>query len=83
MRTLIVALAIASLTTPALAQDVSPGMSQGMSRGGKHRGGGASTTAQPQNKANEKDYKAALDRVPASNQKFDPWQTMRPGDAKH
>ena len=79
MRTLIVGLAIASLMTTALAQDVSPGMS----RGGKHRGSGASTTAQPQNKANEKDYKAALDRVPASTQKFDPWQTMRPGDAKH
>lgn len=43
---------------------------------------GADQKAQPvQYKANDKDYKAALDRLP--EQKFDPWGTMRPGDAKH
>jgi len=74
MRTLIVVtLAIMSLTAPALSQD--------MSHGAKHRAA-APKTEQPQNKADEKDYKAALDRLPASPQKFDPWQTMRPGDVK-
>ena len=72
MRTLIVALTIALLIVPAF--------SQGMSHGSKHRG--SEQKAQPtQNKANEKDYKSALDRLP--DQKSDPWGTIRPGDAKH
>jgi hypothetical protein len=33
-------------------------------------------------KANDKDYKAALDRMPAPTQKYDPWGTMRPADQK-
>jgi len=72
MRTLIVAIAILSFTPPAF--------SQSMGRGGKHRGA-EQKTAQPVNKANEKNYKSALDRIPA--QKYDPWGTMRPGDAAH
>ena len=34
-------------------------------------------------KANDKDYKAALERVPAPTQKYDPWGGMRPADDKH
>ena len=75
MRTLIVALTVVLLTVPAFSQGM-----QGMSHGSKHRG--ADQKAQPvQNKANEKDYKSALDRLP--DQKSDPWGTIRPGDAKH
>jgi hypothetical protein len=74
MRTLIAALAIVSLTAPALCQEM-PG-------GNKHRGA-APKTEQPKNKADEKDYKAALERVPTSGQKYDPWQTMRPDERKH
>lgn len=73
MRRLMLALALASLMLPALAQE-GP-------RGGKHRGGGEQKTAQPKTKANDKDYKSALDRLP--DQKYDPWGTTRPGDAKH
>ena len=74
MRTLIVTLTMVSLTAPAFGQE--------MGRGNKHRGT-APKTEQPKNKADEKDYKAALDRVPAPTKKYDPWQTVRPDDRKH
>jgi len=74
MRTLLIALAVASLTLSAHAQEGG--------RGSKHRGGGDQKAAQqPKNKANDKDYKSALDRLP--DQKYDPWGTTRPSDAKH
>lgn len=73
MRRLIIALAVALLTLPALAQEGG--------HGSKHRGGGEPKTEQTKNKANEKDYKSAIDRLP--DQKYDPWGTARPGDAKH
>jgi hypothetical protein len=74
MRTLMIALAVALLTLPALAQEGG--------RGSKHRGGGEQKTEQQtKTKANDKDYKSALDRLP--DQKYDPWGTARPSDAKH
>ena len=39
-------------------------------------------TDTPAVKANDNDYKAALDRMPAPTQKYDPWGTMRPVDQK-
>ena len=33
-------------------------------------------------KANDKDYKAAIDRLPTPAQKYDPWGGMRPADPK-
>jgi hypothetical protein len=71
MRPFVIALTVALLTLPALAQE-GP-------RGGKHRGG-EQNTEQPKSKVNEKDYKSALDRIP--QQKYDPWGTTRPGDTK-
>ena len=71
MRTLIVALTVVSLAAPALCQE--------MPRGSKHRAP-APKTDQPKNKTDEKDYKSALDRLPAKT--YDPWQAVRPGDAK-
>ncbi|HUI95172.1 MAG TPA: hypothetical protein VLX44_05425 [Xanthobacteraceae bacterium] len=74
MRALMIALAVALLTLPALAQEGG--------RGSKHRGGGEQKTEQQtKSKADEKDYKSALDRIP--EQKYDPWGTTRPSDAKH
>jgi hypothetical protein len=73
MRTLIIALAVALLTLPALAQEGG--------RGSKHRGGEQKTEQQTKSKANEKDYKSALDRLP--DQKYDPWGAARPSDTKH
>jgi hypothetical protein len=69
MRILIVALAIASLSLapPALA------------RGNKQHAA-AQKTEEPKNKADEKGYKSALDRLPT--QKYDPLGAVRPPDAK-
>jgi hypothetical protein len=64
-----------SLTMPALAQEEGAGVT-------RHHGRAApKKTDTPAVKANDKDYKAALDRMPA--QKYDPWGTMRPADDKH
>ena len=40
-------------------------------------------TETPAVKANDRDYKAALDRMLAPTQKYDPWGTMRPTNDKH
>ena len=71
MRILVILLTIVALATPSLAQGT---------RGGRHQ-----KTEQKADdskpKANDKDYKAALDRLPAPTQKYDAWRTVRP-DAK-
>ena len=68
MRILVTVLTILVLATPAFA------------RGAKHQ-----KTEQKADdsklKANDKDYKAALDRLPTPTQKYDAWRTVRP-DAK-
>ena len=67
VRTLAIASIIAALATPVLAQD--------MAGGNKHHGAPKKNTEQPKVPANDKDYKSALDRLPA--QKYDPWGTAR------
>jgi hypothetical protein len=69
MRGLMAAAIIALLTVPAY--------SQGMSGGKKHRGQEQKTDGQKKN-PDDKAYKAALDRIPVPNKKYDPWQNMRP-----
>jgi hypothetical protein len=71
MRIVAIALAIASLTAPL--------SSQAMARGNKQHAA-EQKTAEPKNKADEKGYKSALDRLPT--QKYDPWGPVRPPDAK-
>jgi hypothetical protein len=69
MRISLILLTIVALATPALAQGM---------RGGRHQ----KTEQKADNsmpRANDKDYKAALDRMP--EQKYDAWRTVRP-DAK-
>jgi len=65
MRSLVVSLiAVAFLSGPALAQ----------------RGKGHSTHEQPkkeEKKVSDKDYKSALDRIPKSDEKPDPWKNVR------
>jgi hypothetical protein len=69
MRILVILLTTVALATPALARG-----------GGSHQ-----KTEQKADdskpKANDKDYKAALDRLPVPTQKYDAWRTVRP-DAK-
>ena len=72
MRIFVIALTIASLTAPALSQD--------MAGSNKHHGAGAKKVEAPKQKADEKGYKAALDRMPV--QKYDPWGTVRTDDKK-
>jgi hypothetical protein len=63
---------VAVLTAMALL--TMPAYSQG---GRKHQPQDNSTTEDKKPKVNEKDYKSALDRIPASEQKVDPWQNVR------
>jgi hypothetical protein len=72
MRRFAIALTIALLSTPAFAQDVAGS--------NKHHGAPKQKTEPAKVKADDKDYKAALDRLPT--QKYDPWGAARPVDAK-
>ena len=67
MRVLAIATIIAALAAPAFAQDAAGS--------NKHHGAPKKNTEQPKTPANDKDYKAALDRLP--QQKYDPWGTAR------
>jgi hypothetical protein len=75
MRFFVIAVTIVSMATPALAQD--------MGHGGRHKRTQQPKTGTPATKANDRDYKSALDRMPAPTQKYDPWGTMRPANDKH
>ena len=44
--------------------------------GGHHRGGGAQKDAPKAPKVDDKAYKAALERIPDSKEKFDPWGSI-------
>jgi hypothetical protein len=71
MRVVVIAAIVASMMVPAF--------SQAEARGNKR--GSGQKTEQPKKKTDDKDYKAALDRIPT--QKYDPWQTVRPEQNKH
>jgi hypothetical protein len=69
IRTLIIVAAATSWLT-------GPAHSQGFSKGGGARSGGPPVDTHP--KVDEKAYKAALDRIPTPDQKYDPWGIARP-----
>jgi hypothetical protein len=50
-----------------------PAYSQGLGK----KGGGQEFPAEVQPKVDEKAYKAALDRIPEPNKKYDPWGVAR------
>jgi hypothetical protein len=71
MKTLTIAVAALTLMAmPAYAQ----------MGGGRHHGGD-SKKAEPVKKVDEKAYKAALERIPDSKEKYDPWAVTKPADA--
>jgi len=74
MRLFVIAMTVASVAIPASAQD--------MGHTGRHKRTQQKTEA-PASKANDRDYKSALDRMPTPTQKYDPWGTMRPANDKH
>ena len=47
---------------------------------GKRHQGDEKKTDQKENKVDEKAYKAALERIPDSKEKYDPWGIARPAD---
>ena len=67
MRTLTIAAILIALAAPAFAQD--------MAGSNKHHGVEKKKNEPPKAQANDKDYKAALDRMP--QQKHDPWGAAR------
>jgi hypothetical protein len=67
VRTLAIATIVAALAMPAFAQDTAGS--------NKHHGAPKKSTEEPKAKVDDKDYKAALDRLP--EQKHDPWGTVR------
>jgi hypothetical protein len=67
VRTLAIATIIVASAAPAFAQD--------MAGSNKHHGAPKRNVEQPKTQVNDKDYKAALDRLP--QQKYDPWGTTR------
>jgi hypothetical protein len=77
MRALLVVLAIAAvvaMTASAQAQ-VGQGMLQGANRTNDRPGGAPPPQEKPTKRANDKDYKSALDRLP--EKKYDPWAKTR------
>jgi hypothetical protein len=70
IKTLIVAAAVISSLTL-------PGYPQGF---GKRGGGPSSPPVENHPKVDEKAYKAALDRIPTPDQKYDPWGIARPSE---
>jgi hypothetical protein len=70
IRVLIVTAAVISgFTVPAYSQ-----------AGGKRSGGYAGPPPDNHPKIDEKAYKAALDRIPTPDKKYDPWGIARPSD---
>jgi hypothetical protein len=72
MKTLMVAAAmLALIAMPAHAQ----------MGGGKRQHQDDKKTDKPDNKVDEKAYKAALQRIPEPKQKYDPWGVARPAES--
>ncbi|HKA71841.1 MAG TPA: hypothetical protein VKE26_08545 [Xanthobacteraceae bacterium] len=69
MRFFLAAAAIALLTLPAHAQ--------GMGGGRRHHPPEQQKSDEKKQTVNDRDYKAALDRIPNSTEKPDPWQNVR------
>ncbi len=67
MRTVAIAIIIAALSVPVLAQDTAGS--------NKHHAAEKKKNEPAKAQANDQDYKAALDRLP--QQKYDPWGTAR------
>jgi hypothetical protein len=79
MRILVMAAAVGvAVLVGVLA--VTPASAQGQMGGGRRapNEGGAKADQKP--KVDEKAYKAALERIPESKEKYDPWSGARPNE---
>jgi hypothetical protein len=67
---------LVAFSASANAQGMGAGMTSGMNRGQSDRPGGAPPPQEKQApRANEKDYKSSLGRLP--DKKYDPWANTR------
>lgn len=73
MRAIVVAIAIALLTVPSFGQ----GMGGGKGSGGRAPPPEEKKVDPEKKKAEEKAFKDAIDRIPVSDKKFDPWGSVR------
>jgi hypothetical protein len=74
LRAVVAVAAIVALTASAEAQ-TGQNMLQGANRQNDRPGGAPPPQEKPTKRANEKDYKSSLERLP--DQKFDPWAKTR------
>jgi hypothetical protein len=70
----VTALAFVGMTTSAPAQQMQDMLHAGKAQSDRP-GGAPPPQERPSKRANEKDYKSSLDRLP--NQKYDPWAKTR------
>lgn len=71
MRILVIAAAVLALTVASAQAQMGSGRRQQQDSGQK---------ADKKPKIDEKAYKAALERIPESKEKYDPWGGARPGE---
>ncbi|MBR1092197.1 hypothetical protein JQ621_32525 [Bradyrhizobium manausense] len=73
MRILVIAAAVLALTVASAHAQ--------MGGGGRRQPNESSQKPDNKPKVDEKAYKAALDRIPESKEKYDPWSGARPSEA--
>ena len=82
MKRIITAVLLASLASAAAAQGFGQG-SPGESKGGRgHRGANDFRKEDVRPKVDERAYKEALQKIPDSKEKYDPWGGVRSDKAK-
>jgi hypothetical protein len=69
---------LASAGVIALVSTIAPASAQGF---GEHNVKPSAYPVENHPKVDEKAYKAALERIPASKEKYDPWGAARPSDS--
>jgi hypothetical protein len=71
------AIGVLILTATVISGPAAPAYSQAL---GKKSGGYAGPPPDNRPKIDEKAYKAALDRIPTPDKKYDPWGIARPSE---
>ena len=72
----VVAVKIVTIAVTLATAVAAPAHSQGFSK----KGGGSAYPVENQPKVDEKAYKAALERIPTPDEKYDPWGIARPAE---
>jgi hypothetical protein len=70
------AIKVFAVAATVIAALIQPAYSQGFSK----KGGGGPPPTENKPKIDEKAYKAALERIPTPDKKYDPWGIARPSE---